>query len=321
MGTSYKVDDIDILTTESTFKAKLNVTGLKEEGSEKKEWLFQSIKEYKDLLIKYGYDVIGIANFAKPVEEEFRRATYQLWLALNINRLDLLALSNVQGEVIHKVLSIYRKDEIDWQDIKYIETFLNLIQKENADTNLAKECADAIKAIHINKKMVFDRKVIQTIKDIINKKLDDMCMGRFYVKGKYLYVTQDVLAFLRYAGAENKGQWEYSGFLDKKQFYCGEKITGRSLLARNPIMSYSEIAKVEFVDYQGEDSEFINHLDNIIQMPLGTEPDRLGGCDRDGDELFVLSTDYNLKDTKIEYLQNYNYVVKREESENFGKIC
>ena len=84
-------------------------------------------------------------------------------------------------------------------------------------------------------------------------------------------------------------------------------------------MSYSEIAKVEFVDYQGEDSEFINHLDNIIQMPLGTEPDRLGGCDRDGDELFVLSTDYNLKDTKIEYLQNYNYVVKREESENFGK--
>ena len=127
-------------------------------------------------------------------------------------------------------MSIYRKDEIDWQDIKYIETFLNLIQKENADTNLAKECADAIKAIHINKKMVFDRKVIQTIKDIINKKLDDMCMGRFYVKGKYLYVTQDVLAFLRYAGAENKGQWEYSGFLDKKQFYCGEnrrqKFTG-----------------------------------------------------------------------------------------------
>ena len=129
-GQAHKVDDIDILTTESTFKAKLNVTGLKEDGSEKKEWLFQSIKEYKDLLIKYGYDVIGVANFAKPVEEEFRRATYQLWLALNINRLDLLALSNVQGDVIHKVLSIYRKDEIDWQDIKYIETFLNLIQKK-----------------------------------------------------------------------------------------------------------------------------------------------------------------------------------------------
>ena len=139
-GQAHKVDDIDILTTESTFKAKLNVTGLKEDGSEKKEWLFQSIKEYKDLLIKYGYDVIGIANFAKPVEEEFRRATYQLWLALNINRLDLLALSNVQGEVIHKVLSIYRKDEIDWQDIKYIETFLNLIQKKMPIPILQRKC-------------------------------------------------------------------------------------------------------------------------------------------------------------------------------------
>lgn len=318
-GQPHKADEIDILTTESTFKAKLNVTGVKEDGSEKKEWMFKSIDEYKDLLVKYGYDVIGVSNFAKPVEEEFRRATYQLWLAININKLDLLALSNIQGDVIHKVLSIYRKDEIDWQDIKYIETFLNLIQKENADTNLAKECADAIKAIHINKKMVFDRKVIQTIKDVINKKLDDMCMGRFYVKGKYLYVTQDILAFLRYASAENREQWEYSGFLGKKEFYCGGKITGRNLLARNPIMSYSEIAKVDFVDYQGEDSEFIKHLDNIIQMPLGTEPDRLGGNDKDGDELFVLSTDYNLKDTRIEYLQNYNFIVKKEDSENFNK--
>ncbi len=318
-GQAHKVDEIDILTTESTFKAKLNVTGVKEDGSEKKEWLFNSIDEYKELLVKYGYDAIGVSNFAKPVEEEFRRATYQLWLALNIQKLDLLALSNVQGDIIHKVLSIYRKDEIDWQDIKYIETFLNLIQKENSDTNLAKECADAIKAIHINKRMVFDRKVIQTIKDVINKKLDDMCMGRFYVKGKYLYVTQDILAFLRCAGAENREQWEYSGFLGKKQFYCGGKITGRNLLARNPIMSYSEIAKVDFVDYQGEDSEFIKHLDNIIQMPLGTEPDRLGGNDKDGDELFVLSTDYNLKDVKVNYLQNYNFVVKKEDSENFNK--
>ena len=318
-GQSHKVDEIDILTTESTFKAKLKVTGVKEDGSEKKEWLFKSIDKYKELLVKYGYDVIGVSNFAKPMEEEFRRATYQLWLALNINKYDILALSNIQGDVIHKVLSIYRKDEIDWQDIKYIETFLSLIQKENVDTNLAKECADAITAIHLNKKMVFDRKVIQTIKDVINKKLNDMCMGRFYVKGRYLYVTQDILAFLRYAGAADKEQWEYLGFLDKKQFYCGGKIMGETLLARNPIMSYSEITKAEFVDYKGKDSEFIEHLDDIIQLPLGTEPDRLGGCDRDGDELFVLSTDINLKETTLEYLQNYNYVVKNEKSEYFGK--
>jgi hypothetical protein len=54
-------------------------------------------------------------------------------------------------------------------------------------------------------------------------------------------------------------------------------------------------------------------------MPLGTEPDRLGGNDRDGDELLVLSTDYNLKDVNVDYLQNYNFVVKKEDSENFNK--
>ena len=318
-GQPHKINEIDILTTESTFKAKLNVTGLKEDGSEKKEWLFGSIKEYKELLIKYGYDVIGISNFSKPSEEEYRRATYQLWLALNVEKLDIIALSNIQGEIIHRVLSIYEKDEIDWEDIKYIEAFLNLIQKENADSNLAKDCSDAMKAIQINKKMVFDRKVIQSIKMVLNRKIDDMCMGRFYVKGRYLYVTQDILAFLDYAGAENKNDYTYTGFLKEKECYCGKSILGETVLARNPIMSYSEIAKVTFVDYIGEDSEFITDLNNIIQLPLGTEPDRLGGCDRDGDELFVLSCEYNLKDTKIEYLQNYNYIVKNGESEFFEK--
>lgn len=318
-GQPHKIDEIDILTTESTFKAKLNVTGLKEDGSEKKEWLFESTKEYKDLLIKYGYDVIGISNFAKPLEEEYRRATYQLWLALNIKKLDMIAMSNVQGDIIHRVLSIYEKDEINWEDIKYIEAFLNLIQKENADSNLAKDCSDALKAIQINKKMVFDRKVIQSIKMVLNRKIDDMCMGRFYVKGRYLYVTQDILAFLKYAGEENKNEYTYSGFLKEKECYCGKSMLGETVLARNPIMSYSEIAKVTFVDYIDEDSEFITDLNNIIQLPLGTEPDRLGGCDRDGDELFALSCEYNLKDATIEYLQNYNYIVKNEESEFFEK--
>ena len=36
-GQDHKANEIDILTTESTFKAKLNVTGVKEDGSEKKE--------------------------------------------------------------------------------------------------------------------------------------------------------------------------------------------------------------------------------------------------------------------------------------------
>jgi hypothetical protein len=48
---AHKVEEIDILTTESTFKAKLNVTGVKEDGSEKKEWLFKSIDDIKKCLL------------------------------------------------------------------------------------------------------------------------------------------------------------------------------------------------------------------------------------------------------------------------------
>jgi len=251
--------------------------------------------------------------------EQYRRATYQLWLALGVDRWDILAFANVQGNIIHKVLTIYRKEELDWEDIKYIISFLNLIQKENPDTNLEKECGDAIKAIHINKKMVFDRKVIKTIKDVIEKKIKDMYLGRMYIKGKYMYVTQDILAFLSYAGAADKNSWEYMGFLKEKECFSGGKILGRTVLARNPIVSYSEITNVNFVDYSGKDAEFIRGINNIVQLPLGTEPDRLGGLDKDGDEVLVLDTDYNLKDIQIEFLQNYNFISKKEDSKNFGK--
>lgn len=312
----HNTDQIDILTTESTFKAKLEVVGLKPNGTEDKRWLFPSIADYKSKLVEFGYDVIGIANIAKPVHEEFHKSSYQLLLALNLGRKDLLCLSNILGDMIHRTLSIYRKEEIEWEDIQYLEAFLNLVINENSDNGIGKNCSDAIKAIHLNKKMVFEHKVMQTIKEVIDHKIDEMCLGKLYLEAKYLYVTQDILAFLSYAAAEDKTEWEYrnNGFLGEKQCYCGDKILGNKILARNPIMSFSEITRTTFVSYNGKDVNFIRHLDNIVQLPLGTEPDRLGGADRDGDELLVLATDMNFADTKIEYLQQYNFVLNNEKS-------
>lgn len=318
-GTWHDTDNIDILTTESTFKAKLEVVGLKPDGSEEKQWLFPSIADYKSKLIDYGYDVIGIANIAKPVHEQYRKSSYQLLLALDLHSSDIFCLSNTLGDMIHRTLSIYRKEEIEWEDIRYLEAFLNLIYKENSDNGIGKNCSDAIKAIHLNKKMVFDHKIMKTIKEVIDHKIDEMGLGKFFLEGKYLYVTQDILAFLSYAAAEDKKTWEYKGFLSPKQCYCGGAILGNKILARNPIMSFSEITRTTFIDYKGEDAEFIRHIDNIVQLPLGTETDRLGGADRDGDELLVLSTNRNLADTRIEYLQQYNFVLNNEKSKHHNQ--
>ncbi|NHN34691.1 hypothetical protein [Paenibacillus agricola] len=320
-GAWHDTDKIDILTTESTFKAKLEVVGLKPDGSEDKQWLFPSIADYKSKLIEYGYDAIGISNIAKPIHEDYRKSSYQLLLALDLHPCDVFCLSNTLGDMIHRTLSIYRKDEIDWDDIQYLEAFLNLVYKENSENGIGKNCSDAIKAIHLNKKMIFEHKVMQTIKDVIDHKIDEMCLGKFYLEAKYMYVTQDILAFLSYAAAVNKGTWDYKGkgFLNSKQCYSGGKNMGKQLFARNPIMSFSEITRTNFIDYRGEDSKFIRHIDNIVQLPLGTEPDRLGGADRDGDELLVLSTERNFADTRIEYLEQYNFVLNNEKSEKHGK--
>ncbi|MEC1788619.1 hypothetical protein [Schinkia azotoformans] len=315
----HEIENIDLLITESTFKAKLNVTDEKD-GKEIKEWLFESIDDYKERLFKYGYDVIGISNFAKPIDEQYRRGMYQMWLALNIKNQDIMAFSNTSGDLIHRVLSVYRKDELDWEDAKYILAFLNLTKKDDDDSNLAKDCSDAIQAIHINKKMVFDRKVIGTIKKVIDKKLDEMCLGKMYLKGIYTYITQDILAFLKYAGTEDKENWKYEGFLKEKQSYCGGRLVGNKVLARSPIVSYSEITKTEFIKYDGEDSEYISKINNIIQLPLGTECDRLGGADKDGDEVIVFELEENIKDVRIDYLQNYNFIyTDNEESPYYSQ--
>lgn len=318
-GAWHDTDKIDILATESTFKAKLEAVKTKSDGSEDKQWIFPSISDYTSKLIEYGYDVIGIANIAKPIHEQYRKSSYQLLLALNLYPCDIFCLSNTLGDMIHRTLSIYRKEDIEWEDIQYLEAFLNLVYKENSDNGIGKHCSDAIKAIHLNKKMVFDHKVMQTIKEVIDHKIDEMCLGKFYLKAKYLYVTQDILAFLSYAVAEDKEAWAYKGFLGEKKCYCGGAILGNKILARNPIMSFSEITRTTFISYDGEDAEFIRHIDNIVQLPLGTEPDRLGGADRDGDELLVLSTDKNLAKSKIEYLQQYNFVLNNDKSERHGK--
>ncbi|WDM22897.1 hypothetical protein [Paenibacillus polymyxa] len=318
-GTWHDADKIDILTTESTFKAKLQVIGEKPDGLEEKAWLFPSIAVYQSKLIEYGYDAIGISNVAKPVHEQYRKSSYQLLLALDLQARDVVCLSHVQGDLIYRALSIYRKEELDWEGLRYLQAFLHLVYRENSDNGIGKQCSDAIHALQLNKKLAFDHKVRQTIKEVIDHKIDEMGLGKFYIEAKYLYVTQDILAFLSYAAAADHHTWEYTGFLSAKQSYCGGAILGQNLFARNPIMSFSEITRTTFVDYEGEDAEFIRHIDNIVQLPLGTEPDRLGGADRDGDELLVLSTELNLVETQIEYLQQYNFKVNNEKSEHHGK--
>jgi hypothetical protein len=313
-GQPHNTDTLDILGTESIFKAKLDTT------SGKKTWMWKDIDEFIESMIKHKYDCIGVANYAHELRKnEFRNITYQfLSSLLKLSEYELLALATPQCKMIADVLNVYRNKDIDWCDIKYIQIYLNNIleSKENDEDNYVET---AIQMLNYNKYMVFDRKFTSFLFNHIKHELEQICLGRIKVHSNYLYVTGDILGFLKYASkfSDEKAECEdyrdkiatekIEGFLKQDEFYMS-KTVGEKVLIRNPLMKESEVEHAVFVDIEDEDTKYIKHLKNIIQCPMNTSIfQKMGGFDEDGDELHLIHLDYNLKSSNVDWLMNFHY--------------
>jgi len=237
---------------------------------------------------------------------------------LKLSQYELLALATPQGKMITNALSIYRKEEIEWEDIKYIQVYLNNIldNKENDNDDYVEI---AIEMLNLNKYMVFDKKFTSFLFNHIKQELEQMCLGRIKLHSNYTYVTGDVLGFLKYAykfSDEKCKDKEYrdklaiektEGYLKKNEFYMAG-ITGEKVLVRNPLMKESEVEHAMFVDIQDEDVMYIRHIKNIIQSPMNTSIfQKMGGYDEDGDEFHLIHLDYNLKSANIDWMINFNF--------------
>lgn len=322
-GEPHDTSQIDILGCESIFKAKLDTS------SGKKQWMWSNIDEYKEALIANKYDCIGVANYAHELKNnEYRNITYQLLSSmLKLSQNELLALATPQGEMIANALNIYRKEEIEWEDIKYVQVYLNNIleNKESDDDNYVET---AIEMLNLNKYMVFDKKFTSFLFNHIKQELEQMCLGRIKLHSNYLYVTGDILGFLKYASKfnteeckdkdyrDNLAVEKIEGTLKENEFYMAG-TTGEKILVRNPLMKESEVENAAFVDINHEDEMYIRHLKNIIQSPMNTTIfQKMGGFDEDGDELHLIHLDYNLKSADIKWMINFDYNNKMEELKN-----
>lgn len=319
-GEQHDTSKIDILGSESIFKAKLDTS------SGKKQWMWNNIDEYKEALVTNKYDCIGVANYAHEIKNnEYRNITYQLLSSmLKLSQNELLALATPQGEMIANALNIYRKEEIEWEDIKYVQVYLNNIleNKESDDDNYVET---AIEMLNLNKYMVFDKKFTSFLFNHIKQELEQMCLGRIKLHSNYLYVTGDILGFLKYASKFNTEECKdkehrdkiatekIEGTLKENEFYMAG-TTGEKILVRNPLMKESEVEHATFVEIKDEDEMYIRHLKNIIQSPMNTSIfQKMGGFDEDGDELHLIHLDYNLKSADIKWLLNFDYNNKIEE--------
>lgn len=329
-GCKWDIEDIDIIATESTFKAKIETDA----AGENKKWMWNSYQEYRDNIVSNGYDCIGIANCThQRRENEYRTLTYQFLEALNATEYDLLALANKHGEMLYNVIKIYRENresgkEINWKDIKYIKCYLqNLIEEKYITEDQDEYVATAIKCIDLNKYMIFDKKFTNFLSKEIERELNQLSIGQIKVKSNYLYVTTDILGFLKYASQFANDQCadeeyrkklsskEIEGTLGENQWFC-EGIRGNKIMYRNPLMYQGEIFKPVFLDLsENEDYKYIKHLNNIIQAPMNTYCFQKATFDVDGDKMQLIHLDHNLKEYNLNWLINYDFIKETKESE------
>lgn len=288
-GNFHNVNEIDILVTESCFKAKLDI-----DDQGKKQWLFKDMNEYYSLLEKYKFRYFGIANYAKDKLPPYAPTTYQLINALDLTEQDLINLGKETNEVIKGVLR--------YGDAANVKLFLQMIETKPIDDNNSeaeveedKLKIDYIrKAIEINERMIFEKEIQKFLYLKAKDLFQEMMIGRFRIPSQYMYITGDVLAFCEWAAFRDSEKTR--GVLGRNQFYC-KSVKEEQILVRYPLTHFSEVKTAPFIEL---DNDYLSHLHNIIQVnSYDLTLTQLSGADLDGDIVDVIPAELPISPGRV----------------------
>ncbi len=293
-------NEVELIVTKSCFKMWHEY---KDSPNKKAQPLVSSVDEYIKLLKEYDYQYFGVANYAKPKwkMKEWTNLTYQSIHALNLTYDDLGQLAKPFLNTINTVVTGKKVELEDGKsrydmDVSYVKTFLNMVLAEKPDEDGEDEDYVEIeedeieilnmntnvqKAIDIHETMLYDAKVKTYLKKQAMEKVKEVLRGRIPVQGSRYYITCDPQAFMEHAC--NK---EVKGYLKKGEMFR-KGFTGESVLTRDPITMYSEVAKVNFVDVE---DKYWNMYSNLIVMNVhDLTAVKLAGADWDGDTVSQMS--------------------------------
>ncbi|TCT16374.1 RNA-dependent RNA polymerase [Natranaerovirga pectinivora] len=271
-GGVHNIDDLDIIATESCFKAKLQF----EDDGVTKKWLFNSLDEYYQLLDKYGFKKLGIANYAKNNPKKYTPLSYQALNGLGLDVYDMAELSKVQRKVIDNVL---RRG-----DVVNVKLLLDIIEYDSSENQEEIETKlDYVKKlIEINEELIFDKEIQNFLYKKSKQLYKDLMIGRIRVPSQNLYITGDIIAFMEWAAYRDESK--VKGFLGRNEFSC-EGVEGEQVMIRYPLTHPSEVNKGNFVK---SNNEYLEHLHNVIQVNCyDLTADRMSGCDFDGDKISI----------------------------------
>lgn len=263
-GELFKIDEIDVLLTESMFKMHS---------------YYQSVKEYVDAHNKYGL-LWGVARFNKRKDDDYSLLNYQY---IQNNGLD----DNSMEELISPTSDWFKK--ICSGDEFY--SVMYSIGSQDEDTkieDIINSCGSIhTKAIAKNGNMLSDGYVKKKIYDSIKESFRQAKIGRCWGKGGYQFMTSDPIPLLQNAvGVAVEGvipaNHVYSAYWNKTS---PEKID----LCRSPMVDRHEHNVLEL--YNSDDTKkWYQYLySGIVYSIYDTSTIRHSDSDYDGD--IVYSTD------------------------------
>lgn len=260
-GESHKVEDIDIILTKSQYK------GFK---FFKKDGKYSDWENYIKLLKKYNY-CLGIAkwNFSQDKEPKKVKANYQVLQTLDIDSDAMLELYDYTKKWVENIIN---------GDIISIYNYLGLNKEKIKPSN------NYMRAVLLNPTMVYDVAVRNYVINLLNKTVEEMCLGKVFVDGCFKILCPDVIFMAEYIGGLTP-----KGTLKTGEIYS-KGCSGEYILNRNPHICKSEHVVRNAVNNENID-KWLSHLEGVCMVNCyDITAKSLNGADYDGDLALVHNT-------------------------------
>lgn len=268
-GNKQYVKDIDVILTTSQFKM----------------WKkYSSWEEYCGYHQKFGH-VFGIARVNKKFDNFYTTMNYQYVQSNNFTDKSICYLADYTLNWIKKIMS---GDEL------YTSLFLLGVQDEDIDINKVENELGTYmaKAVMYNKDILNDDYIRIKINQFIQKKIDQLKIGKCLIEGSYEFAIPDL-----YAMAEHAFGMSPKGLLGRKQCWSNrwvEKGSKQVAIMRSPLVAPAENQLTNI--YSDDECEYwFRYLKSgIVVNAWDTTMNRCSDADFDGDLLLCSDDKYLL---------------------------
>ncbi len=295
-GKEHLIKDIDVILSESQFKL----------------WsAYPNWETYEENRIKNNL-LWGVTRANPKRDKNVAFTNYQYIQTLKLSDKDIKNLC---------------KPTIDWlqgvaTDKDPMQAILFLIgdRYEDIFEVMSAKDIDIGKAVVLNNELLKHTYVKQKIHHMIEKKLNDACMGKLAVEGNYSMMVADPYAQIQHALG-----LEVTGLLSDKEHYSSywlEKDVYTVDACRSPMTHYSEHNILHFKKNKDTDYYYSYLNSGIILNIWGDDCMRFADADFDGDILMTTNNPYFLKGVEENLLPiTYDKQSAPKEEINFNSCC